>query len=53
VAVGATASIVSGEISESPLFVLWDTAQCVLAFAATRFAVQRIAGGGAGERRRS
>ncbi|MEA2362989.1 MAG: hypothetical protein QOD71_2134 [Thermoleophilaceae bacterium] len=50
--VGATASLVSGEIGESPLFVLWDTTQCVLAFLATRIAVRLLAGRGVGRRGR-
>jgi hypothetical protein len=42
VVMGATASTVSGEIADSPLFLLWDTAQCMLAFVASRVVVRLL-----------
>jgi uncharacterized protein YacL len=41
VVVGFVAATISGEISESVAFVLFDAAQCVLAAAVTLYAVAR------------
>ncbi len=41
IAVGFAVAIASGEISESPLFVLWDAAQCAVAATLVVLAVER------------
>jgi undecaprenyl pyrophosphate phosphatase UppP len=48
---GVTASVLSGEIEESWAFVLWDTAQALVAGALTVVAATALANRRAGARR--
>ncbi len=41
IAVGFSVAAASGEISESPLFVLWDAAQCAVAAGIVVFTAER------------
>ncbi len=41
IAVGIAVAAASGEMAESPLFALWDAAQCAVAAGLVVFAVER------------
>ena len=41
IAVGITVAAASGEMAESPLFALWDAAQCAVAAGLVVFGVER------------